>query len=432
MQNREIIQQSLDYIEAHINADITPYELAEAAGFSLFHFYRIFQSATGFPIKQYILRRRLLHAVYAIRCGNKGIHAAMEYGFETYSGFYKAFQREFGCTPQKFIKSRRAKRPIRQNLFTEEHMTVTHKKAAKILRHWDLESEPITDIYYENTGERNIHALYIGDHYVLKFTSSFEKMKINITLADALENAGLCAAPPIHTKQSKPYVLDGEIYFYLTKRLPGKQSVTADFYAEEGPALAQFIGRILGQLHEALEKLDYPVHDADLLNALSDNTLQSAAHILSLNSVLCSELLSKLQTLNTKLPRQIIHRDPNPGNIICDGDMWGFIDFDLSERNIRIFDPCYAATAILSESCTDGKPEQNEIWFSIYRNIFLGYDSVAALSSEEWEAVPYVLLANQLLCVTWFAQQEQYREQFEANRQMTLWLIKHFDQLKLI
>lgn len=46
----------------------------------------------------------------------------------------------------------------------------------------------------------------------------------------------------------------------------------------------------------------------------------------------------------------MIHRDPNPGNIILCGDNWGILDFDLSERNIRIFDPCYAATAILSES----------------------------------------------------------------------------------
>lgn len=33
-----------------------------------------------------------------------------------------------------------------------------------------------------------------------------------------------------------------------------------------------------------------------------------------------------------------------------DGRIVGFIDFELSERNIRIFDPCYASTANLSES----------------------------------------------------------------------------------
>ena len=36
-------------------------ELADQAGFSLFHYYRLFQQSTGLPVMQYILRRRLLH-----------------------------------------------------------------------------------------------------------------------------------------------------------------------------------------------------------------------------------------------------------------------------------------------------------------------------------------------------------------------------------
>ena len=40
----------------------------------------------------------------------------------------------------------------------------------------------------------------------------------------------------------------------------------------------------------------------------------------------------------------------NPGNIIHADDRQGFLDFDLAERNARIYDPCYAATAVLSET----------------------------------------------------------------------------------
>ena len=59
MDNRNLIQQSLDYIEDNLQAEITAAELAEQAGFSLYHYYRIFQQATGLPVMQYILRRRL-------------------------------------------------------------------------------------------------------------------------------------------------------------------------------------------------------------------------------------------------------------------------------------------------------------------------------------------------------------------------------------
>lgn len=99
MDNRAIIQRSLDYIEENLQTEITAAELAQAAGFSLFHYYRLFQQATGLPVMQYILRRRLLHGVYAMNRGERKLDAAMSYGFDTYPGFYKAFCREFGSTP---------------------------------------------------------------------------------------------------------------------------------------------------------------------------------------------------------------------------------------------------------------------------------------------------------------------------------------------
>ena len=87
MEHKRVIQHCLAYIEAHIKTEITATELAAAAGYSLYHFYRLFYALTGFPVMQYILRRRLLHAVYSIQCGNNtGIQAALEYGFETYAG----------------------------------------------------------------------------------------------------------------------------------------------------------------------------------------------------------------------------------------------------------------------------------------------------------------------------------------------------------
>ena len=126
------------------------------------------------------------------------------------------------------------------------------------------------------------------------------------------------------------------------------------------------------------------------------------------------------------LPRQIIHRDPNPGNIICNHDQWGFIDFELAERNARIYDPCYAATAVLSE--TFG--QNNDKWLGIYRDVICGYDSVVQLTDAERKSIPYVILANQFVCVAWFAEQDKYAELFETNKHMTAWLIEKFEELK--
>ena len=48
--NLTIIQKSIDYIEDNLKTDITAKELSEMAGFSIFHYYRLFQSAVGMPV----------------------------------------------------------------------------------------------------------------------------------------------------------------------------------------------------------------------------------------------------------------------------------------------------------------------------------------------------------------------------------------------
>ena len=424
MDNRTIIQRSIDYIEENLQTEITAAELAEQAGFSLFHYYRLFQQATGLPVMQYIQRRRLLHGIYAMKQGRTKIDAALAYGFDTYAGFYKAFCREFGSTPSVFLRSCRARRPYRIDLTKEEHMTVTHKKAAQILKNWGLEGENITDIYYEGTGSRNESACYVGDSFVLKYTANLGKLKNHMEVSRALEAAGLLAAVPVPDIQGEDYIRDGELYFYLTKRLPGAQLPAGAIY--DGAAC--FMGEILGKLHQALEKKDACVSEADLLATVRDWALPEAQKALGLSDGFCKGYLENLGELYPRLPRQIIHRDPNPGNIICAGEQWGFIDFELAERNVRIYDLCYAATAVLSESFD----RDNEKWLAVYRDILRGYDRVAHLSDEERRAIPHVMLANQLVCVAWFAGQEQYAELFEINKRMTLWLIERLEELTAI
>lgn len=421
MDNRAMIQRSLDYIEENLQAEITATELAETAHVSLFHYYRLFQQATGLPVMQYILRRRLLHGVYAMKQGRTKTDAALLYGFDTYAGFYKAFCREFGDTPSEFLKSSRAKRPYRIDLAKEEHMIISRKKVTQILKNWNLDNETITDIYYEGTGNKNDSACYVGEKYVLKYTANLGKLKNHIEVSKAIESVGLFAAVPVKNTDGQEYVQDGELYFYLTRRLPGTQMVSRRFGEGDG----RFVGEIIGQLHLALCKIDGCVSDADLLSTIRDWALSKAKEALCLSEDFCKAYLDTFADIYPKLPRQIIHRDPNPGNIICAADQWGFIDFDLSERNVRIYDPCYAATAVLSESFG-----QNNKWLEVYRNIIYGYDSVAHLTEDERKAIPYIMLANQLICVAWFAEQDKYAELFETNKKMTIWLIENFENLK--
>lgn len=262
----------------------------------------------------------------------------------------------------------------------------------------------------------------MGEEFVLKYTASLGKLRNHIQVSRAIMGIGLMAAVPVETTDGQEYVTDGELYFYLTRRLPGKQMVPRGLGRED----ARFVGEIIGQLHLALSRIDGCVTDGDLLATVRDWALPNVKQSLGLTDDFCREYLDTFAGLYPLLPRQIIHRDPNPGNIIRSHDQWGFIDFDLSERNARIYDPCYAATAVLSESFG----ADNEKWLALYRDILCGYDNVARLTDEERWAVPYVILANQFVCLAWFAGQDRYAELFETNRQMTRWLIDRFEALK--
>ncbi|MBR0320250.1 MAG: helix-turn-helix transcriptional regulator, partial [Clostridia bacterium] len=63
------IQEILDYIEAHLWEDVTPETLCRESHYSLFHFCRLFEYAVGLPVKQYVLRRKLLWSAWLLARG---------------------------------------------------------------------------------------------------------------------------------------------------------------------------------------------------------------------------------------------------------------------------------------------------------------------------------------------------------------------------
>ena len=427
--NLTIIQKSIDYIEDNLKTDITAKELSEMAGFSMFHYYRLFHSAVGLPVMQYITRRRLLNALYDIHCGEKMVVVALDYGFETQAGFYKAFIREFGYTPTEFLNMSKKKKPYRINLFKEEHIMVSHKKLKEVLQNWGLENEKLSDVVYAETGNVSESACYVGDNYIIKFSPNLGNVEKHISLSQAIESVGLSTATPIKTVDGKFVVASEELYFYVTKRLEGKQLKASTMYFEDYMPKARFIGEIVGQLSVALSKVEVITNQANIFKSAKEWAIPALSGKMDLPKSFVEMYEKEFGEIYESLPQQIIHRDPNPGNIILYGDNWGVLDFDLSERNIRIFDPCYAATAILSESFEADNADKLKQWIMIYKNILYGYDEVVKLSDNEWKAIPYVVITNQLISTAWFSEQEKYRELYETNKKMTEWMLHNFDDM---
>lgn len=101
------VQRMQDYIEAHLEEEITLADLAGASLFSPWYSYRLFRQYTGLTPADYIRRLRLSESALRLKAGHcKVIDAACELGFGSVDGYQRAFLREFGCNPGQYARTR--------------------------------------------------------------------------------------------------------------------------------------------------------------------------------------------------------------------------------------------------------------------------------------------------------------------------------------
>ncbi|HHD78467.1 MAG TPA: AraC family transcriptional regulator [Epsilonproteobacteria bacterium] len=92
------------YIEQHYSQDLNIEKLAKIAGFSKYHFHRIFLAIVGENISAFIRRVRLSASTGKLFNGRLVTEVAMQSGYETPASFAKAFKENFGLSPKAFSK----------------------------------------------------------------------------------------------------------------------------------------------------------------------------------------------------------------------------------------------------------------------------------------------------------------------------------------
>lgn len=101
----------LVHIQQNLDAALPLEELARIAGFSAYHFHRIFRGMVGESVKQHIRRLRLERAAGHLKHTNRTVlELALEAGYETHESFTRAFKHAFDIPPSAF---RDAHRPPR-------------------------------------------------------------------------------------------------------------------------------------------------------------------------------------------------------------------------------------------------------------------------------------------------------------------------------
>jgi len=436
MQTEELIKQSIAYIEQNLKEAIQIEDLAMLVGYSLGHYQKLFSQTTGTTVATFLNKRRLDAALVEVRKGRRTIDVAFDYGFDSYAGFYKAFVRIYGNSPKKYLANK------------EDSLMFSENELRKILENWNIpQSLPILNISILDGEKVADNVWAIGEDYILKTDKGYivknqdegtSRLLNNLEITKTLAAAGATVGSPIPTTLGEDYHQEDGQIFTLTRGIKGEPLSKAERFGENREQFGLLYGENIALLHQSLEKIEskLSITQTNLYQTVTDWALPLIKKInlqwsMEIPESFFEDYIETFGKLFPELPQQLIHRDPNPENIMFEnGAFSGFIDFDLSERNVRLWDPCYCATGIL---CTwRGVSEIEKLWPDILASILTGYNRINPLSDQEKAAIYYVICSIQMICIAYFDGFPELQELAKTNREMLMYIIKSEDLIKQI
>lgn len=281
----------------------------------------------------------------------------------------------------------------------KEQYTAMKQNIDAILSNWDAAGSAVHQIYSS--------AWQVGDGFILKVYEDGSMLERNIRLISQLDRHGIPVGAVVKTRQGDSYVSDKQYHYILAKRLPGSNIISF----RQTPGLAREMGRSIGKLHRAFREIQQQLDVWD--NSLCDELegwVKAAFQERSWSDIseeAFRRVSQKLRGLYDQLPVQLIHRDVHFGNFLFeDGLFCGYIDFDLSQKNIRIFDLCYFMMGLFSEE--EKLKLTSEEWFRVLDPVFAGYQEILPLTDAEKQAAPWVMAAIELLFAAWYHTQDDH------------------------
>ncbi|MGN6711511.1 CD3324 family protein [Anaerocolumna jejuensis] len=263
----------------------------------------------------------------------------------------------------------------------------------ELLKEWNLEGEPV-QIYHS--------AWNINNSYVLKEYDDPNALQRNLMMMRTLYEAGIPVPKIIQLPDQQDYLERNNKLYVLTAKLKGKNIVKL----KECDSRWFFeFGILLAKLHIAFQECEKNISFwnnsmLEEMNGWVNRDLHKFnPDYLKQDDIKAS--IDELAQIYDELPKQLIHRDVHLGNFLFDNGVFsGYIDFDLSQRNIRIFDLCYFLLGILLEE--DNNRVEKQKWYEIIGQVIGGYDSIAALSNLEKKAVTCVMKNIEILFTAYF------------------------------
>lgn len=99
-----LVTSAVQYINSNLTRKITIEEIAKECMISPSALSHVFKKEMNIPLHKFIVKKRLINAYHRIMSGEPAMVAAIDCGFNDYSGFYKQYKKMFGVSPSEKIK----------------------------------------------------------------------------------------------------------------------------------------------------------------------------------------------------------------------------------------------------------------------------------------------------------------------------------------
>ena len=305
----------------------------------------------------------------------------------------------------------------------------------ELLEKWDIGAVTTMESV-PSVGGRTWLVKTIDDRcFVLKETLDLIRSEREHVLLLRLSEAGIPVPVPIVTARGGWCASDREErVFWLYPKLPGL--VITEHYGGDAENRARACGRAIALLHLCLRECDHlsGFPRLDLVEQIREwavPRIRTGGTVVDACAIerVWTDAGQEIVSLYSELPRQLIHRDPHPSNMLFDkGELTGFLDFEMVLKGPRVFDVCYCGSSMLVSGFQE--PEKAQRWPELCRSLVRGYEEFCPLTPSEYRALYGLFVAIELIFIAYWLDTHA-ENAARSSGSMLYWLSTNRDALAI-